>query len=97
MTPPTAFENVVGPWLTVIFGGFILLGAVLATVAVLPGVWWLERAGIISLITSLLMFAVFITVLGGGPISLAISIAFSFLFALRFVDIKGAQLAPKEG
>ena len=95
--PPSSFESVVGLSLVYVFGGFITAGSILGGVAVLPGIWWLERVGILALTTGLAMYVVFVISLGSSPVGVAISIAFILTFAQRWTEIKGSQLAPREG
>jgi len=94
--PPTSFENVLGLSLVYVFGGFVFIGALFGAVAVLPGIWWLERVGIIALTTAMSMYSVVIITLGTSPIGIAICIAFALTFAQRWMEIRRFQLAPKE-
>lgn len=94
---PDHFESVVGITLLFIFGIFVALGALISAVAVLPGVWWLERVGIIMLTTGMGMYVVIICALGTTPVGVAVAIALTLTFGQRWVEIKGAQLAPREG
>ena len=94
--PPRSFDSLVGTTLVYIFGAFVFLGGLLGAVSVLPGVWWLERVGILALITGMLMYIAMIIELGSSPIGFVIPIAFSFTFALRWLEIRRYQLAPRE-
>ncbi len=94
--PSIKFESVVGPTLVYLFGGFLILGSVLGAIAVLPGIWWLERVGIISLATGLSMYVVMIIDIGSSPTGIAFILAFMFTFVQRWTEIKGSQLAPRE-
>lgn len=95
--PPAPFTTLIGLTLTYVFGSFITIGALMGAGAVLPGVWWLERVGIIALVWGLLMYVVLVISLGSSPIGVAVSVAFIGTFIQRFLEIKGAQLAPKKG
>lgn len=92
--PPSAFKYVVGSALVYVFGGFITLGAIFGAIAVLPGIWWLERVGIIALTTAMLMYAVIIIALGSSTVGVVVSVAFALTFAQRWLEIRRYQLAP---
>lgn len=94
--PPSKFVEIIGYGWVSCFASFITVGAVLGAIAVLPGVWWLERTGIIALSTGLGIYVIIVFTLGSSPIGLAVSLAFIMTFVQRFTEIKGAQLAPKE-
>jgi len=94
--PPSSFKDVVGAALVYVFSGFITLGSVLGAIAVLPGIWWLERVGILALATGLSMYLVLVMSLGASPIGIAVALAFILTFLQRWTEIKGAQLAPRE-
>jgi energy-converting hydrogenase Eha subunit C len=94
--PPSRFEGVLGVTLVFIFAGFIFIGALFALVAVLPGFWWLERVGLILLISGMGIYSVAIVALGASIFSTIISIAFALAFAVRFQEIRRYQLAPLE-
>ena len=94
--PPQAWLNVLGHVLIYVFGGFVFIGALFAAVSVLPGIWWLERVGIIMLTTSMTMYTVVIIALGRSPVSVAVALALTISFAQRWTEIRGAQLAPRD-
>ena len=94
--PPSSFESVVGLPLTMMFGGFIAIGSTFAAVAVLPGIWWLERVGIIALSVGLAMYLVMVVALQSSPVGISVSLAFILTFVQRYTEIKGSQLAPRE-
>lgn len=96
ITPPTTFKDVVGLTLVYVWSGFVALGAGLSMVAVLPGIWWLERAGIIALTTGLAMYIVILSTVTLSPVGISVSIALVITFIQRWREIKGAQLAPRE-
>ena len=95
--PPAKFEGVLGTPLVFVFALFITVGSVLASLAVLPGIWWLERAGILALCTGLAMYLVITTTLGVSLAGFVFFLAFLLLFAIRWMDIRAYQLAPKRG
>lgn len=94
--PPRGFEFVLGQFLVYMFGGFIFIGAIFGAVAVLPGIWWLERAGIIALSTGMAIYAIVIIALGASITGVAVAIAFALTFIQRWLEIRGSQLAPRE-
>lgn len=97
LNPPRSFENILGVALLYMFGVFVFGGAAVAAVAVLPGIWWLERVGLIALGTGMGIYIIIIVCLGTSPIGLSISIAFILTFILRWREIRRYQLAPREG
>lgn len=94
---PATFENVIGLTMVYVFGGFISVGSVLGAIAVLPGIWWLERVGILALTTGMAMYAVVVVALNGSPVGLAMAVAFGLSFIQRWMEIRRFQLAPREG
>lgn len=94
--PPSDFQDVIGSRLVDIFGGFIALGAIFCAFSVLPGIWWLERVGIFALVTGLGVYFLILVGLQSSPIGFSVSFAFLLTFVLRWLDIHGAQLAPRE-
>jgi hypothetical protein len=93
--PPKALQSVLGHILIYVFGGFVLFGALLSATAVLSGIWWLERVGIIMLATSMTMYVVVIFALGSSVVAVSVAVALSLSFFQRWVEIKDAQLAPR--
>lgn len=94
-TPPTAFQNVLGITLVYIFGSFLLLGGVLGAVAVLPGVWWLERMGVVAVWTGLGMFIVIVFAVGASAVALATAFALAGSMLIRWFEIRRYELAPR--
>jgi hypothetical protein len=93
--PPHAFKSILGLTLVYIMASFLTFGALAGAVAVLPGVWWLERAGLLALATAMLCYMILILALGTSPMGIAIAIAFASTFVQRYLEIRGPQLAPK--
>lgn len=93
--PPETLQSVLGHILIYVFGGFVFLGALLSAFAVLPGIWWLERVGIIMLATSMSMYVVAIFALGASVVGIVVALALTLSFFQRWVEIKDAQLAPR--
>jgi hypothetical protein len=89
--PPRSFQHVDILWTTLnmAIAVFLILGSVLSAVAVLPGIWWLERTGLWGMFAGMALFALFTS----GAFS-SIGIAFILVFALRWREIRRFQLAP---
>jgi hypothetical protein len=95
--PPKGFEQVLDRTLVSVFASFMLGGGALALIAILPGIWFLERVGLICLTTAMLIYIVVVAALKLDPLNYCIPSAFIFAFALRWVWIRWAQLAPRKG
>lgn len=92
--PPENYQDIIGLLLVYVLGGFLVLGGLLSAMAVLPGIWWLERVGIILLTTTMAIYVVIVVTLHGSAIGVAVPVAFIFAFILRWIDIRRYQLAP---
>lgn len=97
VSTPHSFEGVLGQMLVVVFGTFVMVGGILGAIAVLPGIWWLERVGILSLMTGMAMYSVVVFTLGISPTGFLIGVAFILTFVQRWMEIRRFQLAPKRG
>lgn len=93
--PPPQFQSVIGAGFVDVFGGFLCTGGIIGALAVLPGVWWLERIGVIALWTGLAIFAVIAVSLKVSPVGFVISIALGLSLVLRWRDIRLYQVAPR--
>lgn len=94
--PPANFKDILGLSLVVMFGGFVALGGLLGSIAVLPGIWWLERVALLALSTGMCMYIVILIGLKPSPVGFAMAAAFILTFIIRWRDIRGFQLAPRE-
>lgn len=94
--PSHAYESVLGGSLVYVFGSFLVLGSLLGAIAVLPGIWWLERIGLLLLITAMGLYVIVIVTLGVSVMGIVVALAFGLTFTQRWTEIKGAQLAPRE-
>ncbi|MBG6106628.1 hypothetical protein [Frigoribacterium sp. CG_9.8] len=92
---PDKLEDVLGHSLVAILGAFIGFGSLLGALAVLPGIWWLERAGIIAIFTGLAMYVAVTVTLGTSLLGISFTICFMLTFVQRFLEIRKFQLAPK--
>lgn len=95
VTQPELYTKVLGYPLVFGFGSAILLGGILGSIAVLPGIWWLERTAIISLWCGLAVFVVIQLALFISIVGLLIAVALAASFIQRWSDITEFDLAPR--
>ena len=93
---PPNLEDATGRVAVYMIGIFLMIGAFTAGIAVLPGVWWLERAGLLALIAGVLMYIVTLLAADASLLALAVSVTFILRFSLRWVEIRKFQLAPRK-
>jgi hypothetical protein len=94
--PPNVIKDQFGLSLVYFFGGLIVVGAVMAAFAVLPGIWWLERSGLYAMAGGVAMYAGMLVWLGASILVTVLPTIFVLVFALRWLDIKEFLLAPRE-
>lgn len=97
LSPPHTIKDVVGYTYMYALAGFLIVGGLFGAVSVLPGVWWLERVGIILIGTALAIYVVIVITLHSSVssiIGIAVSIAFILSFTVRYITIRHHQLAP---
>ena len=92
---PELYTKILGNGLVIGFGGAILLGGVLGAIAVLPGIWWLERTALIALWTGLAIFVIVQVALAISIVGLLIAVALACSFVQRWSDITEFDLAPR--
>src|SRR5690606_32296573 len=68
---PDVYREPLALFSVYIFGGMIALGAAFSSFSVLPGIWWLERVGLILLTTGITIYLVICLVVGSSAIGLA--------------------------
>ena len=93
---PDRFVELLSVNLVLMFGGFLALGGLLSSIAVLPGLWWLERCGLLSLGTGMLMYVILIIGTSGSTVGVCVSLAFVLFFALRYMETRQFKLAPRK-
>lgn len=93
--PPVKFQDILGHVLVGVFGAFVLAGAIMGALAVLPGIRWLERAGIVALFVGLFMFMVLNVALGGSTVGFVFVLVLALMFVIRFMQIRKFALTPK--
>src|SRR5690606_41681895 len=79
---PSSLQNILGLLVAYSFGGFMILGGLFGMIAVLPGIYWLERVSIILLTTAVLIYLVVVITLGATVVSLGVCMAFIFTFVI---------------
>jgi len=94
-TVPQSLAEAAGAQAFVVgFGLMLIIGALCGAVAVLPGIWWLERSGLVLLAFGLLIYLVMVIKLNSSPMGIVVCIILILTFVQRWLEIKGAQLAP---
>lgn len=95
---PESIEDILGGSILIqVFCWLILVGSTLAFFAVLPGIWWLERAGLLAIGTGVLMYAVVLLALDASFMVTSFALIVILICTLRWLDIKEYLLAPREG
>lgn len=79
-----------------LIGVFLAVGSAIGALTVLPGIWFLERVGVILVGVGLMMYLVIVIDLGTSALGIAVSGAFVLTFVQRFLQTKGRLLAPKK-
>jgi hypothetical protein len=97
LTPPGKFHAVLGFGLVLAFGALVLVAGAFGAIAVLPGIRWLERAGIVALWTGLFIFEVLVAALQASAISFIFGLVLAGFAGLRFIMIRQYALTPKLG
>lgn len=98
LKPPKYLADTLGGYLWIyIFASFIVIGSMLALIAVLPGIWWLERSALIAIITGVVLYTLTLLFFGATFLVMLLPIIVILICALRLLDIKEFLLAPREG
>lgn len=93
---PDNLENVIGQGLLLMFSLFVVSGSLLGLFAILPGIWWLERAGIILLNTGLLMYLIMIVYSDASLVGITVVSIMVISKVQRWFEIKDWALAPRK-
>lgn len=93
-SPPRSFQGILGFTLVMFIGGFVAFGSFLGMASVLQGIWWLERAGVISLWAGIGLYVLVMLGLKTSLVSVALPIVVILMLILRWREIKRYQLAP---
>ncbi|MCW4458196.1 hypothetical protein [Microbacterium sp. MPKO10] len=98
--PPRSIEGALGAFLTTLWAAFILGGGIASCVAVFPGRWWLERAGIYAILGGILiyegtvMFLQF-TETGNRLTQFGVLLLATGLFIVRLIPISRYSFEPR--
>lgn len=100
--PPVTIETHAGPVLTIIWGGFLVIGGTLGFGGCLAGWWWVERAAITAAATGFSIdLCVIVSLHLTGPTPRVVQAGFIvlalFSMVLRWTEIRGPQLDPSRG
>ncbi|CAD5999173.1 hypothetical protein [Agreia sp. COWG] len=93
--PSASIINVLGEDLPVIFGAFLTFGGVVGLLAVLPGIWWLERTGLISSAVGLLMYLTVVLSTSASSLGFPFAMLILLFLLIRWMEIRRYQLAPR--
>lgn len=93
---PNSLISAVGDGHVNMIGIFLATGSTLGALTVLPGIWFIERVGVILVGAGLLMYFVIVINLGSSALGVAVSGALILTFVQRFFETKGRLLAPKK-
>lgn len=100
--PPSTIQSEVGPLVTAAWSCFALLGGLLGAASAPRGVWWLERVGLISVTTFLLIYGTTIVSLqatssGSRWMQLGLLVWGAHAVLSRWDRTRGAALDPHGG
>ncbi|WGM21873.1 hypothetical protein QEH68_06780 [Paenarthrobacter sp. OM7] len=99
--PPRSIQSSIGQGLMVGWGALLLIGGVLGSISVLPGIWWMERAATGFCMTAIGIYGVAVAGLPVTQISTRIGtlcfVIFALLmFATRLVKIRHFAYDPEK-
>lgn len=102
IAPPMTIAHEIGPSLTILWSGLLLLGGILGLAGCLPGWWWVERAGILSATSGALVYLTVVLSLHASATGSRLVQAGFILLAIgslgvRWLRIRGAQSDPMRG
>ncbi|ASR80476.1 hypothetical protein SEA_TRIBBY_25 [Arthrobacter phage Tribby] len=96
--PPRSYEQALGSLgLVSAMFSFVAFGALLGSIAVLPGIWWLERSGLLSMGIGVLFYMLILHERHASPFAMGIAFIALLVCAIRWLEIRRYQLAPREG
>jgi len=93
--PPLSLVSIIGQWYLYIMAWSLIIGSLFAGVAILPGIWWLERTGLLLMATSMAIYLIIVASLGSSVLGVCVSSAFIIQFAQRWFEIRKWMLEPK--
>ena len=92
---PVSLISVIGHWYLYAMAWTLIVGSLFSSVAILPGIWWLERVGLILMATGMAIYMVTIASLGTSVLGFCITAAFILRFIQRWFEIRTWMLEPK--
>ncbi|MHA7270391.1 hypothetical protein [Arthrobacter sp. HLT1-20] len=100
VSPPHSIEATAGTGLTIYWAWLLLLGGVLGAVAVLPGIWWLERSAVLACLGASLIYGVNTLALhlsdpGNRLVQLFMIVIVSLHFITRWLRIRRYAYDPE--
>jgi hypothetical protein len=100
LSPPRSIEATAGAGLTLYWAWLLLLGGSLGAIAVLPGIWWLERSAVLAcagaaLIYGVNIFALHLTESGNRLVQLFMILIVALHFATRWFRIRRYAYDPE--
>jgi len=101
LDPPVSVRGAIGPVLTTCWAVFLVLGGALGAVAAPPGVWWLERVGVMACMSGLLIYgavlvALHVTSPDGNRLPLAgVTLIATGSFLVRWFRIRRYAYDPE--
>lgn len=99
--PPRTVQSSIGHVLLIGWGSMLLVGGLLGTISVLPGIWWMERAATGFCMTAIAIYGVTVCFQPVTQVSVRIAslcfIIFAILaFATRLVKIRHFAYDPEK-
>lgn len=100
LSPPRSIEATAGAGITFYWAWLLLVGGTVGAVAVLPGVWWLERSAVLACTGAALIYAVNILALhvaenGNRLVQLFMIIIVALHFTKRWFSIRRYAYDPE--
>lgn len=92
--PLPEFIRVIGVPLVIVFGAFLAVGGLVGMIAVLPGIWWLERVGLVFLAVAVFIRGCLLIGTGVSLTGFMIFTALVTFLIIRFIFIRKDKLAP---
>lgn len=99
-SPPRSIEASAGAFLTTYWAWTLVAGGLIGAVAVLPGIWWLERSAVIACVGATLIYAVniwalHVTETGNRLVQLFMIMGLVFHFITRWFRIRRYSYDPE--
>lgn len=99
VVPPISIAGEIGPFLTHVWAGFLLVGGALGVAATPRGFWWIERVAILSVGTASMMLLattlyMHFTSAGNRVVTASAWLAVFLFLAIRYLRIRGFGLDP---